>query len=233
MSLLLDCRPVRAPLSGVARYCIGLSNALAQGLALELDLLVQTDGRDFQYVNHLPDGLKKVQGRYLSRFPFIQNGLLEYCPSLGRIMFGSGYRVTHETYFANMGSWRRAQKIATIHDVIPLERPELFSDRLVKYSLRNFFRQVEEADLLISVSEYTREKIIEYAPLADSKIIVIGNGVDESILSRSESNAFQEDALLRGLSYFAFVGNIEPRKNLLTLAKAFDAAFPAPSQKNW
>lgn len=229
--VLFDCRPVRSPISGVARYCIGVSQSLANSESLDLDLFVQAQGGNNEFLSLLPHSAQHVHSRIALNDRRIQNALLEFAPISRSSLLNKEYDILHETYFANLGSRRGASKVATIHDVIPLERPELFSKRNVFFSNRNFFRQVKEADCIIAVSEYTKNRILNFAPKAAERIVVIGNGVDPKIITQASSYIApleSGDPLAQG-QFVSHVGNIEPRKNLKTLAKAFDIAFPKGS----
>lgn len=106
----------------------------------------------------------------------IQNAFLEFLPSSQPFVVGGKHEILHETYFADLGRRKGAVKVSTIHDVIPLERPELFTKRNVIFSTRNFHRQAKEADCIISVSNYTKQRILDFVPEAEDRIVVIGNG---------------------------------------------------------
>lgn len=227
--ILFDCRPVRSPISGVARYCIGVAEALTRSEALWSDLFVQSQRGSNEFLSLLPKSATQVHSRIAPDDRRIQNAILEFLPMTQPLLLGRKYKILHETYFANLGHRQGAAKVATIHDVIPLERPELFSKRNAAFSTRNFYRQAREADVIISVSDYTRQRILEYVPSANERIVVIGNGVDPNIIFGPEVAPLATDDALAGRPYVAHVGNVEPRKNLMTLARAFDQAFPAGS----
>ncbi|MAZ20494.1 MAG: hypothetical protein CMN19_04865 [Roseovarius sp.] len=229
-SILFDCRPVRDPISGVARYCLGVVEALVRSEGPQPDLFVQAQRGVNEFLSLLPDRARQVHARIAPGDRRIQNALLEFLPVTQPLLFGWGHDILHETYFADLGRRRGAVKVATIHDVIPLERPELFSKRNVAFSTRNFHRQAREADVIISVSEYTRQRILDFVPSAEDRIVVIGNGVDPGIVSGPKVAPLAADDPLAGRPYVGHLGNIEPRKNLLTLARAFDQAFPAGSE---
>lgn len=228
--ILFDCRPVRSPISGVARYCLGLSDALSVNKSLIIENFVQSQGDKNEFIELLPENIPIVHSRIAAKDRRVQNAILEFVPTMHPLLFGSGYDILHETYFADLGRRRGAQKISTIHDVIPLDRPQLFSKRNVAFSTRNFYRQAKESDIIISVSEYTKKRIIDLVPEAEDRVVVIGNGVDPKIVSGPEVTPLAANDPLAGRPFISHVGNIEPRKNLVTLAKAFDLAFPRGSE---
>lgn len=220
MNLLFDCRPVRDPVSGVARYCIGLSNSLANK-SINLRTLVQGGGRN-SYISQLnkinikdinPSGYK-----ILSKF---QNISSEYFPGFfGRAFVRGEYDIVHETYFANIGP-KSSKKIATIHDVFPIDFPWMFSKVNVRYSTKNFYRQVIESDAIIAVSEYTKNRIVDLVKINPDKISVVGNAVSSIRPNIANISASILDFVESKRPYFFFIGNVEPRKNLHKLIEAF------------
>lgn len=229
MTILFDCRPVRDPISGVARYCLGVSEALMRTPGAPLELFVQDQGGANTFLSELSQGAVRRDARFFAEHRQVQNLLLEFVPRSAALLLGTGQHILHETYFANLGRFRRTRKVATIHDVIPLDRPELFSRRNAVFARRNFYRQVREADAIIAVSDYTRQRILDLAPEAEDRITVIGNGVNSVILNGPDVAPLEPGDLLSERPFVCCVGNVEPRKNLVTLARGFDLAFPADS----
>lgn len=227
--VLFDSRPVRDPISGVARYCLGVSEALASLPHYDLDFFVQSQGGKNPFLGLLPSAGTQVEARLFKKDRRFQNAMLEYLPSTHGLLFKDAYDILHETYFADLGRSKNTRKVSTIHDVIPLDRPQLFSKRNVTYTKRNFHRQAIEADKIIAVSDFTRRRILDFYPNVDDKIVVIGNGVDQAIIDGPPIRPLEDDDVLASRPFISFVGNVEPRKNLITMAKGFDAAFPAGS----
>ncbi|MBU2937402.1 MULTISPECIES: glycosyltransferase family 4 protein [Pacificibacter] len=227
--VLFDCRPVRPPISGVARYCLGVSEALLRTTDYQLDAFVQEENGANEFVDLISKQARITPSRFFKNKRLVPNLLLEFLPFSGQAFFENGYDIVHETYFANLGKPKKAAKVATIHDLIPLDRPELFSKRNRIFARRNFHRQMRDADHIISVSEYTKERILDFYPDARDRISVIGNGVDRAIIDGPSVEPLNEGDPLNEGPFVSFVGNVEPRKNLVTMAKGFDQAFPAGS----
>jgi len=134
--------------------------------------------------------------------------------------------IIHETYFARLDGSKNVKKISTIHDVIPIDRPELFSTTNAFFSKKNLERQVKFSDAIITVSNYTRSRVIDLFPDSASKIHVIPVGVSQSLIDYSQNNSLNKNKAKpnKGVEYIITVGNIEPRKNIETLAKALSIA---------
>lgn len=105
----------------------------------------------------------------------------------------------------------------TVHDLIHLEveaersfAKSLYYDWVVKPALLN-------ASTVFTVSEYSRERILEWSGVVPDKVVVVGNGVDAAF--RPEGACWQNP-----LPYLLYVGNQKPHKNVEALVAAFAAS---------
>lgn len=72
---------------------------------------------------------------------------------------------------------RRALKVVTVHDLIPLRFPgELTAAQSGRF--RSWVDHLREADAIIAVSEYTKREVAELLGIEDRKIHVVFNGVE-------------------------------------------------------
>jgi glycosyltransferase involved in cell wall biosynthesis len=137
--------------------------------------------------------------------------------------------------------------IVTIHDIRYLESdtyeedpewvdivrrsapsPELFvSDCLSRKNLfthlkSNIMKTVQRADSVITVSEFSRTRIIEKLGVPADKVRVIYPGVDETFV-RQDEEAIQDVRMKFGIRkrYILYVGKFEPQKNIIRLLEAF------------
>ena len=223
-SVLIDARPVRPPVSGVARYCIELINALEESSGLDVSAVVQGEPDQWP-VTELSERVRKRNLNFLGSNRKIQNAALEFAPRIFGGTVASRVDVVHETYFASLGASKRAAKVSTIHDVIPLDKPELFnlSNRIL--SSRNFYRQAKDSKQIICVSKFTRDRVLELSGIDGGKVNVIGCGVTtrpsfpEGWSPRPD---FATD--IGDQPYVLMVGNVEPRKNIPLAAEAISQA---------
>ena len=102
----------------------------------------------------------------------------------------------------------------TVHDLIHLEVPEersvaktLFYQWVIKPALHR-------ADVVFTVSEYSRAKIIDWAGVSPERIVCVGNGVDASFSADGPQKQHPRPYLL-------YVGNQKPHKNVAGLVEAF------------
>lgn len=106
--------------------------------------------------------------------------------------------------------------VVTVHDTTFLTHPELH-DRWVTHWLSALSKPTwSRAAAIISVSELTARDLEEVG-VARDRIIVIPHGVDHA-----SADGTGAPAGLTAGRYFAYAGNIEPRKDVPTLLAAFD-----------
>jgi len=89
---------------------------------------------------------------------------------------------------------------------------------------RYFFpKYAKKADRIATVSEYSKQDIIDQYDISANKIDVVYNGADEGFKPASlERKKKIQKKYAEDCSYFLFVGALHPRKNLINLFKAFD-----------
>jgi glycosyltransferase involved in cell wall biosynthesis len=84
-------------------------------------------------------------------------------------------------------------------------------------------RFAQKAKQLATVSEYSKNDIINHLQVAPQKIDVVYDGANASFVPLSlEERVKVEDKYSNGCPYFLYIGSIHPRKNVLRLLEAFD-----------
>jgi glycosyltransferase involved in cell wall biosynthesis len=110
--------------------------------------------------------------------------------------------------------------VCTIHDLIPIDRPEWFNPRFAQWYQWLLPRLARRVQHIIAISEYTKQRVIERLRVPASKVTVIPNGVDERFSPRpADEIAAMRQALDLPAPYLLCVGSLEPRKNLPRLAR--------------
>ena len=133
------------------------------------------------------------------------------------------YRIDY-THFQYISSpWKNCRQILTIHDLLFLEYPGKFPlyYRLVK---RFFFRRsAARADILTTVSDYSKSSLEKHFFLHPNRISIIANAVHERYFepyNTAEAKAWIRKKL--GFEkYLLCVSRFEPRKNQLLLLKLY------------
>ncbi len=133
--------------------------------------------------------------------------------------------LSHEIPFGlnSLSPNKKIKKVVTMHDLIYLRYPEYFSsmDRLAfdikyRYACHN-------SDHIIAVSQQTKQDLIDYYQVEETKISVIYQNCGSHFFrlwSESERNDLKQKFKLTQ-PFALFVGTIEPRKNVYQLVRAF------------
>jgi len=79
-------------------------------------------------------------------------------------------------------------------------------------------RVVDQADHIITVSEFSKSDIIEYLNVDSSKVSVVYNGIDDLYLSDEPSHAEVDISS----PYLLYVGALSSRKNIQGIIKSFE-----------
>lgn len=121
------------------------------------------------------------------------------------------------------------KKVVTIHDLIFMRFPKYYSWFDRKIHFWKFKKASQSADIIIAISEQTKEDIVKYLKVPENKIRVVYQGChyafkenysDEFLNQIKEKFQLPERFILN-------VGTIEERKNLLNIVKAISGT-PIP-----
>jgi glycosyltransferase involved in cell wall biosynthesis len=133
----------------------------------------------------------------------------------------------HVQYTAPLS--RKAPIVATVHDVSFLDCPQ-HSHPLRALQLRTTVRRtVEAAARIITVSEFSRRRILKHYPLDPSKVVAIPNGVSAAFRPVDRATAARRLAEKFGIHapFVLTVGDLRPRKNHRNLIAAFENVIRA------
>jgi len=118
--------------------------------------------------------------------------------------------------------------VATVMDVIPMLHPEWIKNDLRSLKSWLFNTAVRKADHIITISEHSKQDMVEHLGMAPERISVTPLGVDPIYFERIEES--QRAAVLEkhGIKpgFFLFVGTLQPRKNLPRILRAFEQLSP-------
>jgi glycosyltransferase involved in cell wall biosynthesis len=128
---------------------------------------------------------------------------------------------------ANTGPLTIANQVVTIHDVATLDHPEWFTAKFGNWYRWLMPRLVKTVRRIITVSQFTKLRLIELTRVDESKIVVIPNGVNKRFVPRSgEEIAHVREILgIPTSRYVLSLGSLEPRKNLARLLDAWSTCY--------
>jgi len=223
MHIAIDGKRYFRNTSGLGRYSRTLVKALVQ-LPQEQEFsitLFKPKGKTL-FAEHLHPRLSVVQARYMLPGD-LGNGIWRF-RTLPKLITKEKFTIFHGPSHV-IPLKCSCPTVVTMFDLIFLRYPQYFRrwDRI--YYGMAFKKSAQRADHIISISEATKADLITYCGVDPAKITVIYPGIDEvfSLLAEDELKSVNKKFGLPP-AYILYVGTIEPRKNILTLARAFDLA---------
>ena len=133
------------------------------------------------------------------------------------------YEVLHVPHY-NAPVRRRKTLLVTIHDLTHLLDKSMARTMKSRVYARPMLEHVvRRADHIFTVSQYSKNRIIEHLGADPRKLTVVHNAVPPHIYPepREESHTRTNQALGFQGRYLLFVGNLKPHKNVAGLLKAF------------
>jgi glycosyltransferase involved in cell wall biosynthesis len=163
--------------------------------------------------------------------PSWRGRLMAWMRSLGQVVLERHFRafcarrrydLYHEPNFLPLPT--DILTVLTIHDLSVLLHPQWHpADRVTHYT-RNFERGLRQCVQVVTGSEFIRQEIIHTLGLPPERVTVTPYGVRPGMAPLPKPVVQQE---LRRLGlpprYLLYLGTLEPRKNLLTLLRAYTA----------
>jgi glycosyltransferase involved in cell wall biosynthesis len=114
-------------------------------------------------------------------------------------------------------------KVSMFHDVAYLRYPEHLQPRIRNFYAKWMPRYMAETDHIITVSEFSKKEIIDGYKINPDKISVVYNGITDSYQPLDDVRKTEvRQEYTQGRPYFLYLGAIHPRKNVLTLVRAFE-----------
>ncbi|MBI4036752.1 glycosyltransferase family 4 protein [Candidatus Daviesbacteria bacterium] len=115
----------------------------------------------------------------------------------------------------------KAKKITTMHDLVPILFPQWSHPKIIEVHKRRLNIVEREIDLVIAVSNSTKEDVCKLTSLERDKIVVIYEGVDKIFTPQNEKDEveFKKKNNLPDKFVLA-VGGVGERKNLKRIKEA-------------
>lgn len=112
--------------------------------------------------------------------------------------------------------------VATVHDLSAILHPEWHPPERARFHERHFERGLHRCEHLIADSECVRRELIQHFGISPRRVTAIHLGVGSEFrpMDRGEVTPVISRLALPK-SFLLYVGTIEPRKNLLTLLRAY------------
>lgn len=177
---------------------------------------------DFYFASHNLNKLKIIFGS-APNVHYIQltatNKIRRLLTEMPSIIHRHGIDYAHFQYTAPL--IKNCKTIVTLHDILFKDYPQLFplGYRLTKGIL--FELSARRADLLLTVSDYSRNRIALHYGIDKNRIYVTPNAVSEDFF-HIDADLAHDFVKGKGIEkYILYVSRIEPRKNQIALLQAY------------
>lgn len=113
--------------------------------------------------------------------------------------------------------------IATLHDLSYLRYPEFHHQAMLTWLNKQVPKTVGRADAFVTLSEFSKQELVQELGIAPEKIHIVPPAVDESFRFRATSGQLHELKLRYDLPqhFILSVSTLEPRKNIRGLIEAY------------
>ena len=118
---------------------------------------------------------------------------------------------------------KKMKTILTVHDCRFLALPNLYSRQEVEKYKHQMAISLARADMVTTVSEFTRKEILNYFSFPEDRIRVIQNGFNSSWMGKNYGQEKENTFIERNdipQAYLLYIGSLDPRKNLERLLEA-------------
>ncbi len=227
--LLFDANPLLNNKSGVGNYTERLIESLAEVPPKHLEL----HGHYFNFLGRrAAPSLPKHPNLSYHVTKFLPLRAVNVLRRLGiNLPLGLFYKqpvdIALFPNYMSMPVSKRVLSVVVIHDLSFVDHPEFVSTRNGDFLRKIVPSAIARADVVVAVSEFTKQRIQAVYQTPANKIYVMYNPPkynpkpDYDILKRHHLK-----------NYLLFVSTLEPRKNLSTLLSGY-AALPTATQKQY
>lgn len=146
--------------------------------------------------------------------------------ALPRLARRWGAQVLHAPGYILPCGWR-GPAVLTVYDILALTHPEWCKWSNVVHYRRALPRSIARADLVVAPSEFVRGEIVGGLGVGPEKVRVVALGVSAHMRpAPPEAVAAVRSRYDLPERYLLWVGNIEPKKNVEGMVRAFELAAP-------
>jgi glycosyltransferase involved in cell wall biosynthesis len=210
MKIGLDGIPLASAKTGIGHYTLELSRALATiDPQDEFELISPVP---FSPFDHIQPNLKPVEAA--KRKSWWLFGLPLYIRRRHLSLFhGTNYEIPF---------WNECPTVLSIHDLSLLLYPETHLSKLVRRARLRLPLMARFATKIITATEFVKREVVEHLHVDAEKIAVTPYAPRSNFRPLASTDTEQTRVRL-GIEdeFILFVGTIEPRKNLITLLRAF------------
>jgi len=128
--------------------------------------------------------------------------------------------------FPNYSSWPTlfSKSVPIVYDLSFIKFPQFVEPQNQKLLTKEVQKSIKRSFRVITISMNSKKEISDYYKYAEDDIEILFPAVDMHNFYRRSTDEIEFTKAKYGVfgDYIIFVGNLEPRKNLITLLKAYD-----------
>ena len=214
--IIIDTVPLFSPLTGIGKYCYEITKYIDKYKVYDStyhygynskDLIHPSEGKNIKYIKSA-----------LVSNVLIKN-IIKKLISFYFKIFSSTYDLYWEPNFIPNKFIKSKKMVTTVHDFSLILHENFHPKERVKYFKDNFFDNIYRSDIIITGSYFSKKEIIDRLGFSEEKVKVIYHGVRHEVFKKIDNVKLSFDLPNK---FIFSVGNIEPRKNILGLLKAYN-----------
>jgi len=214
--------------SGVGYYVDHLITSLQDAHKDELELT----GYYFNFLNRRRHQLPAGTALRFYKIWLMPGKLISLCRRLGfqpwlELFVHSRADTVIFTNYVALPQLRRRKTALVVYDLSFLDVPEFTQARNLRYLKRFAVRSIRRADVIITISEFTKGRLRHHFPDLRAQIVVTPIPPAAKAIRRAELPSSLTAKGIQHGAYILYVGTIEPRKNLETLVAAYADLEPS------
>ncbi len=205
---------------GIGRYSKNLKLSLLSGKNVNIievpnqKQVILKAGKVVGIGKYIPSNIKRItnnillEKNYLNRFI---NNRYHLCEQVKEIQADIYHAISPSEAPAAVLTGKKPF-VTTVHDIIPLINPPRFL--LEKFYFNEYMKMALKSNMIISDSKSTRNDLISFLPVDQSKIAIVYPSIEETYIPLKEKRPNK-------FFTFIFVGGLTKRKGIYETVKAF------------
>ena len=125
---------------------------------------------------------------------------------------------------SNSGPLGYKNQVITLHDLVPFDHPQWLNPTFGKWYRFITPKLLNSVKHVITISEFTKSRILDISNIPENKISVVHNGVDDRFYRRNSEQieAVKQFYGLGSKPFILSLASLQPRKNLNRLVDAWN-----------
>ena len=117
----------------------------------------------------------------------------------------------------------KGKVILNIYDLVFEKYVETMESKNRESFKRSFYKSVKRADQIITISESSKNELVEILKVPENKIHIVQPGIDFQKFNTKNSEVTKNVILKYSLpeDYILYLGTLEPRKNISSIIRAY------------